>query len=319
MAIAYATGTINEATAGAVGTTMAETIRDNLIAHAAWELEEEFTPGDVCWYVFRCTTPANGFGDDFYLVLSRTLATGLLCALVCEGYDNITNTVTKFAPISGTGTTDADGCYNGSYVLGSTALPASSLTPGFVFWTPSGTSTKWWTIVDDDRLTVAFNGAANGFINLGGFTWLGDTINDLPLQISGTSGTGGWITRNPDIPSTGGINFSKAVNIYAGGDNGPLATNTTRLVPLGFQGPWATNDAHLTDRRSVAEVGMVHTFTDADIATLGYVVGKQKGMRFSGHAAPGGFAFGDAYVLNGTLWVPYLPTDGRIWDTGVAA
>jgi hypothetical protein len=34
---------------------------------------------------------------------------------------------------------------------------------------------------------------------------------------------------------------------------------------------------------------------------------------------PGGFAFGDAFAMNGTLWVPWRPDWGMIFDTGVAS
>jgi hypothetical protein len=59
--------------------------------------------------------------------------------------------------------------------------------------------------------------------------------------------------------------------------------------------------------------------SSGDQAIYGYALGKQKRMRASIGTVPSGLAFGDAYVLQGRLWVPFLPTDGRMWDTGVAS
>jgi hypothetical protein len=52
---------------------------------------------------------------------------------------------------------------------------------------------------------------------------------------------------------------------------------------------------------------------------MGWALGKQKRWRVTNQSAPVGFAFGDAYALDGRLWVPFLPSDPRMWDTGVAA
>jgi hypothetical protein len=113
------------------------------------------------------------------------------------------------------------------------------------------------------------------------------------------------ITRNPVVAGTS--QMGRALSV------GPTA------IPLGFAGRMDTNDALQNNQRVVSEVGFkVYTQSStADPPLIGSVLGKFKGMRKGDGNAPSGFAFGDAYVLNGTLWVPYLPTDDRIWDTGV--
>jgi hypothetical protein len=42
-------------------------------------------------------------------------------------------------------------------------------------------------------------------------------------------------------------------------------------------------------------------------------------MLIGGGAVPAGFAWGDSYIVDGQLWVPWKITDKRIWNTGVAA
>jgi hypothetical protein len=82
----YTTGTINQPDAGSLGLAMAERIRDDLTAHAAWDLVEEFTPagGAARFYVMRCLAASNGLGSDFFLVMGRTLANGELRFAICE-------------------------------------------------------------------------------------------------------------------------------------------------------------------------------------------------------------------------------------------
>ena len=68
MASTFNTGTINQPDAGSVGLAMAEKIRDELVAHAAYDLVEEFLPasGLVRWYVFKALAAQTGLPSDYY-------------------------------------------------------------------------------------------------------------------------------------------------------------------------------------------------------------------------------------------------------------
>jgi hypothetical protein len=193
----------------------------------------------------------------------------------------------------------------------------------YMNWVPSGTSTKYWLIVDDDGFTVAFNGASNGFVHLGAYTPLAALTIDMPLCIIGSSGSAsggahGGITRNPAVASLNpGSSYVYSLEIEGG--SGTSVTQAA-LNALGFKGVFQYNDKLQSNQRPVAEQGINIYQGPSDSAQVtGWALGKQKRMRISDKTMPAGFAFGDAFALNGTLWVPYRPDDGRIWDTGVAA
>lgn len=314
----YTTGTINQPDAGSVGLSMAEKIRDDLILNAAWSLVEEFTPasGAIRWYVFKCAAAASGLSADFYVVMGRTLATGELRFAICETYDSTTHTM-RYPAINGNSSSiayDASGRRDTTFVLGTTAFTTSSGQPHYFGWTPGSTSTKWWLVAAEDGFTVAFNGAANAFVHVGAYAPLSSLTNNLPIQITGSSDGNGSITRNPAVASQN--TYDWALTFTGGGGtfvpNGPI---------LGFQGDLRNNDKLQGNERPVAEQGMsVYQGVTATTQTplTGWALGKQKRMRV-GIQSPAGVAFGDAYALGGSLWVPYLPTDPRIWDTGVAA
>jgi hypothetical protein len=311
MAKLFTTGTVNQPDAGSVGLAMANILRDDIIAHPAWELVEEFTPsgGASRWMVFKCLAAESGLPADFFLVLGRTLGSGRLEIAICEAYDSSTHTMQFYSP-GNAGTVqafDAQGRRTETYVLSTIVLPAGSTTPNYVFWTPSGVSTKYWTIVTEDGVTVAFNGASNSWFFGGVYVPLVAQGNDMPLIQAGLQGGSGYwgITRNPAVSGTS--------------QKGYATTVSASTTLLGFTGRMDVNDALQDNQRVVAEVGLklyANSFT-ADPPLYGSVLGKFKGMRQGGGNPPAGFAFGDAYVLNGTLWVPYVPTDDRIWDTGV--
>jgi hypothetical protein len=316
MAKAYTTGTINQPDAGSVGLAMADKIRDDVVAHAAWELVEEFTPGSgtVRWTVLKCLAASSGLPSDFFAVIGRTLATGELRFAICEGYNSGSHSMTKYCHGSGSVLYDADGCSPNSYTLSTVPFNASGTSPKYNGWTPGGTSTKWWIIVDEEGFTVAFNGASNGFVHIGEYVPLHELDLDMPVQMIGYDQSQGWLTRNPAV--AGISDQSNALQFEGGcgssaGSYGPL---------LGFPGMLRYNDKLQDNQRPMAEQGMViYSPSQADIAIRGWALGKQKRMRVSGQATPVGFAFGDAYAMNGTLWVPFKPDDGRIWDTGVAS
>ena len=321
MATNFTTGTINQPDAGSVGLAMVEKIRDDIIAHLAWELVEEFTPasGLVRWYVLKCLASQSGLPSDFYVVIGRTLGDGALRGFICEGYDSGTHTASKY-PAHGSSSINYDntGRSSGTYVLGTAVLASTTNGPKWFGWAPSGTSTKWWLIVYDDGFAVAFNGAANGFWKCGAYTYLGTLINPFPLMHIadggiGTTGSGtGCITRNPCGTTAG--SFAIHYQIINGG-----GSTVSSLVTLGFQGRLDFNDKLQGDLRPVSEIGItVAEAVAGDRQNWGYVLGKQKNMRV-GLNPPAGVAFGDAYVFQNRLWVSYLPTDSRIFDTGVAA
>lgn len=316
MALVFNTGTISQPDSGSVGLAMAEKIRDELVAHAAWDLVEEFTPasGQVRWYVLRCLAASSGLASDFFLVMGRTLSTGKLEFAICENYNSGSHTMSFYSQNSGTVVFDNLGRSPATFTLGTTPFGSSggTIPSTTVSWTPSGTSTKWWQITADDGFTVAFNGASNAFVHGGVYIPLSQLENLFPICLIGYSSSGGQITRNPAAADQT-IN-SSALWIAGGGGssvgNGPA---------LGFQGDLRYNDKLQNNQRPVAEQGINVSSSGGDQASMGWALGKQNRMRVSNGTLPVGFAFGDAYSLEGRLWVPFLPNDGRIWDTGVAS
>lgn len=324
--LAFTTGTINEPDAGSVGLSMVEQMRDDIVAHAAWELVEEFTPaaGEVRWYVFKCLGTENGYGIDFFAVIGRTLGNGELRVSICEGYNAGTHTMSYFPVEYAYGTFDEFGRDDThTFVLGTTQwVNGTADGPAWVNWSPSGTSTKWWNVVAEDGFSTAFSGASNGFFHIGGYHYLGQIGNDLPIQVSGGWENLGYITRNPAIAGeTIPNNYSQCMSFH-----GATGGNPGSWYVLGFQGKWQFDDKLQNDQRPVAEVAL--TMSGADSGTYadypekyGWALGKHKRMRQSYQVWPAGITFGDAFALNGTLWVPcYTYTeDGRIFDTGVAS
>jgi len=164
-------------------------------------------------------------------------------------------------------------------------------------------------IVNEDGFTVAFNGAANSFFSVSAYIPLAQFPIDLPLLNLGSSGNWG-ISRNPSV---------------AGGNaRGYALTIDSALWALGFYGRFDVNDRLQGNKRVVAElaVRLAANYNGAmqDPADWGSSLGKYKNLRFGTPGShPVTFSFGDAYVINGTLWVPYHPSDSRVWDTGVGA
>ena len=319
MALLFTTGTINQPDAGSVGLAMVEKMRDDIVAHAAWDLVEEFTAtsGVIRWYVFKCLASQSGLPNDFYVVVGRILGNGELRVYICEGYNSSTHTM-SFYPDVRTGTFqnfDSTGRLSLTYVLGA-AVPVSPC-PAWSAWAPSGTSTKWWLIVSEDSFTVAFNGASNGFLQAGVYIWLGYLPNPMPIvQMGSLDGNGGaGITRNPAVANTTGTCRGAALLLTTSSGNGNVG------VPLGFQGRLDLPDRAQGDMRPVAEVGMQLYLAGGanDVSLTGSYIGKHKRMRVGTTPVPAGIAFGDAYAIDGRLWVPYLPADTRMWDTGVPA
>lgn len=323
MPITYTTGTINQPDSGSVGLAMVERIRDDIAGHTAWDLVEEFTAaaGTVRWYVLKCLGSTNGLGSDFFLVIGRILATGELRFSMCESYNVATHAMQYFGVrnIPTPAQMDAFGRLPAAttYTLGPTIYSGATGQPSYHTWTPSGTSTKWWIIVADDTVSIAFNGAVNGFIHAGAYTPLDQLGNAFPLQMIGSSDSEGVMTRNPAVANALLNTYAYALKFNGGG-----LTSLSYSTALGFEGPWQYNDKLQNSMRAVAELGMTMLSYpgQSDWATVyGYALGKQKRIRRSNQSMPGGFAFGDAFALNGTLWVPWRPDLGQIFNTGVAS
>lgn len=312
--LAFSTATISDASAAAVGQAMAERFRDDIVAHAAWSLVEEFTAtsGTVRWYVFQCDDASSGLSKDFHVVLGRTLSTGELKFALCEDYNSTTHTMSRFVPvIAGNYAYDSVGANPLTYVLGTSPFSGSSNTPLYNTWTPGGTSAKFWLIVDDDAITAAWSGLTEGFIRYGAYIPLTDLTNNCPIMMMGHS-TAGGITRNPAVASQ---TLNSAAMLINGG-----GTTSFDGVALGFRGDIRYLDQLHSDQSLVSEVGIVlYQYTANAPEIYGYALGKQKGMRYGGGSPPVGFVWGDSYVLDGELWIPYKANDLRIYNTGVAA
>lgn len=319
MPITYTTGTINQPDAGSVGLAMVERIRDDVAAHAAWDLVDEFTAtsGTVRWYALRCLATQSGLPSDFHVIIGRTLATGELRFAICEDYVPASHQMQFFCPASYGSTSAFDnlGRVATTFVLGGSPFISSAAQPDYKNWIPSGTSTKWWIAVDNDGFTVAFNGASNGFVHAGAYTPLSSLPNAMPIALDGSAGGQqtqyGDHTRNP---AAANITVSNSALMHAG-----LSGNPSSSFWLGYAGDLRYNDKLQGGQRPVAEIAVsVYNYTAGDQALYGALAGKYKRVR-AGANVPAGLAFGDAYVLSGRLWVPYLPTDLRMFDTGVAS
>jgi hypothetical protein len=317
MAIQFNIGTINQPDAASVGFVMSEQIRDDIVAHPAWDLVEEYTAsGGACrWYVFKCLASVSGLSSDFFVVICRNISTGELRCFVCEEYTLATHTAAKYCPAGGSTAYDALGRKSETFVLGTAFLTGSPATnPNWLAWIPSGTSVKYWTAVSEDGFSVAFNGTANGYFHVGAYTPLCLAPISLPLQMIGHSQPSGQglITRNPAMAGV-----SAAINaLFIDGGQGNNDPPPGRF--LGFRGDLKYSDKLQSNQRIVAEMGMILNPSAGNPDVVGSALGKQRRMRI-GSFPPTGLSFGDAYAMEGRLWIPYLPTDTRLWDTGVTA
>jgi hypothetical protein len=317
MAIIFTTGTINQPDAGSVGLAMVEKIRDDVAAHPAWDVVDEYTAasGTVRWYVLKCLASQSGMASDFFVVLCRRLSDGYLQAFICETYNPASHIAQHFPPAyiySQNVVYDASGRNGLQFTLADQPVPSSGNTPSSTYWAPSGTSTKWWITVASDGFTVAFNGGSNAFMHFGAYTPLTSVPIPFPLTMMGRNmiNSNGMITRNPTMA---GITFYGTALSYNGGEGAGINGQA-----LGFSGDLRYNDKLQNDQRPVAECGMcLMEYTVGDRAIQGYALGKQKRMRWTTSTVPTAMAFGDAFVLNNTLWVPFYPGDARMWDTGV--
>jgi hypothetical protein len=326
MAIEFDTGTINAANAGAVGAAMLDKIRDNLVAHPAWELVEEYTPPTtVKWKVFKCLAAVSGLPNDFYAIFCINIGSGRIRLSIAEGYVAGTHTMSLYPTTVSSSSSSTLKAYDAqgrqtadTFVLASADWSGFAPSPRYIEFVPSGVSTKYWTTIDDDGFSIGFNGAANEYMHCGAFDWLGSLANACPLHLAGSAG-GLYhsFTRNPACAGPGNFGPYALAGTFVG------TGSSTPANVLGMAGRLDRNDKFVNDQRAVAEIGVARDFENTvghvnGMEVLGWVMGKFKRLRY-GTNPPAGFAFGDAYAHNGTLWVPYIASSGFMWDTGVAA
>ena len=313
MAKTFTTGVLNAANAAALGQALANQIRDDLVADPAWELVEEYVPATVMhWYVFRCLGAQSGLFADYYVVMGRTLATGSLRFAICEDYNSTTHVMSKFSANSTTAHAyDAQGRHQGTFTLATSQFASTGGQPKYIEFLPSGTSLKWSMIVEEDAFVGLFNGATDGFVDIGTYVPLSDPPSAMPILHQGGASTQGGVTRNPAVA---GITPTQpdVMTVLAGGSSGSPSG-----VPYGFRGSLTYGDKLQGNAKMVCPWAVTMSSSAAGWEeSYGELLGYTKRMRV-GETPPAGFAWGDAYVLNGSLWVPYLETDPRIWDTGV--
>lgn len=295
------------------------TLRDHIVAHAAWELVEEVTTAANQVQVFKCLAAVSGLAADFHVALLRALAVNgeSLSLAVFETYDTATDTVGRFAPtiINSIRTPDpATGAF-----AGSTTLQALTNVNN-VFLAPRGAAVDYWLVVRDDALAL---GLQVGATQTAGFAGAFDSrvdnsaVNDpLPLAVgkiedtsTSATATNTWSsTRQPFPPAAGTTGL---FTLW-----GPCAS------PDSATAPWATGQAFTTGDRLQAgkvtfqEIMVLHA---NGAVVSGTLRGKFKGMRRLMNP-PSGVAFGDTVTFNGTKWVYAGNVSSRsTWvDTGVA-
>lgn len=313
MPVQFTTGTINQPDAGSVGLAMVEQIRDDLVAHAGWDLVEEYAPsgGVMKWYIFKNLAASSGLDSDYFVIIGRRLSDGVLFAIVAEDYSTGSKTVKYYAPFQnwyGGLAYDSLGRTNQEFTLG-TVVPSSSPHPAYTIWSPSGTSTKWWMCVYDDAVVVSFNGASNAYFQLGLYDVLAQTPIPMPIMMSGYSTTHGTeaycLTRNPAV--AGSTWYAAALSAFG-------------ARWLGWPGDWRWNDKLQNNQRPAGELGFaLYENTTGDRQYQGSAIGKVKHMRGTDGAVPPAISFGDAFVLEDRLWVQWHPSYSKVWDTGVAS
>ena len=125
MGSTFSTGTINQPDAGSVGLAMIEKIRDDIVAHPAWDLVEEYqvpTTGLGRWYVFKCDFVQSGLPNDFFVIMWRTLGSGEIRMCICEGYNSVTHVATHFGHPA----------YNTSNIVFERIVPGRAFSTGSV-------------------------------------------------------------------------------------------------------------------------------------------------------------------------------------------
>lgn len=333
----FTTGTITDVSVAAVGTAMQNKMRDDIVVHPAWDLVEEFTPasGLVNWVVLKCLASQSGLAQDYYVIIGRTISSGVLSMFICEGYNSATKTCSFFQPYwaAPVMTYDSLGRSSATFVLSTAVInnaPANNTTPWVrAQYSPGSTTAKWWIIVDNDGFSVAWNGNPNYFVHCGSYIPLSNpAVSALPISMhslsSGGTGPDGGYTRNPAMAGVAGTQKCAFLAGYGGGS--PVNAQYSPTLGWGHEptiNPLTADKLNGDKKGLISEIGVViYPQTVTDISVSGYVLGKQR-PRFRtlsiGSTIPAGILWGDTWTFNGTLWVQYLMTDSRLWDTGVGA
>lgn len=190
----YATGAI---TANATpSTALIAQIETTLSAHAAWQFVEEFIAGTMTYRVWRNLGTANGFGQDWYLIMHRlSSGTGNVFFAAAEQYSTTTHAHTHPCPaepqnISSTNgpIPDADFAYpGGPYPLTGTVGYLGGTDK--LFTVQMGTSTTafdYYYTVTNTGLMIATKVVAvitAGAVGLFDSLLTGGTPDPFPLMI----------------------------------------------------------------------------------------------------------------------------------------
>lgn len=95
--MAYASGTVTSNATPA--TALISALEAQLSIHAAWAFVEEYVVATKTYRIWKNLGTANGFGSDWYLILTRlTAGTGNVDVQTCEVYDTATHTTLRPAP-----------------------------------------------------------------------------------------------------------------------------------------------------------------------------------------------------------------------------
>lgn len=119
----YASGAISSNATPA--TALIAQIETTLATHAAWQFVEEFSAGSTTYRIWRNLGTANGFGQDWYLIMHRASAgTGSVFFAAAEQYNTSTHAHSRPCPAEPQGISasngpvpDADFAYSGTYPL----------------------------------------------------------------------------------------------------------------------------------------------------------------------------------------------------------
>lgn len=318
------------ANAAALGTLIAEAIRDELSAHAAWELVEEWNPGStVQWYIFKNLSSVSGFPNDFYVIMCRIKATGVLQFMLAEGFNAGTRVASLFtcnngaASATNTYTYDSSGRQtSNTYTLTNAAISTTANLPKYHKIVPTGTSINYNMVTYDDGFVFLTTGGFNQWLYFGAYEWMGVPSNAMPIHHQGTDAdisSPCGVTRNPLVAgATAGHYALSTINRPGASDS--------QYEQLGYPGDPDWKDGMQGGYSPCAEYML---FINANLSggaahvnspeLIGYIIGKMKYMRFM-QGQPSGLAFGDSYKIDGTLWVPHVFTAGvvKLFDTGVA-
>jgi hypothetical protein len=169
MALVFQSTSVSDADAPAAGILAQTAIRDALLAHpsGAWTVEEEFDSGStIHWVVIKNDHTISGNPADFFFVIGREIASGLIRMFMGEVYTAATNALSVYAPYASPAPSLnqilADFSYaknnegsTATFVLGA-ALPNGTLVPFYTSPSPLSTM-RFITSVEKDYALIHLN------------------------------------------------------------------------------------------------------------------------------------------------------------------